>query len=175
MARDPVKMPAVGLLSPLAPVDHPQYMPSSPHRLPAMGERPPKRTLDTMLYGPPGLAASQGVTNQPPANAVQTTTFEAHRYANVIEGNLGVGLVSVQFLQEPSSKRNFLGFRNASAAGGANIYISFGRDASIASWLALVPGQQALFDVTVPQDDCYAIADAAGGLLTYAFSTYSPQ
>lgn len=174
MADNP-GFPRVGLLSPLAPVDHPQYVPSAPMRLPPMGERPPKRALDTLLYAPPGLAASQGASNQPRPDAVPTTTYEAHRYANIIEGNLAPGLASAQFLQEPSSKRNFLGLRNASAAGGANIYISFGRDASTASWLVLIPGQIILFDTVVPQDDCYAIADAAGGLLSYAFSTYSPQ
>lgn len=174
MADNP-GFPRVGLLSPLAPVDHPQTITGAPMRLPAMGERPAKRTLDTLMYAPPGLAASQGATGQPSPNAVETTTFEAHRYANIVEGNLTPGLASAQFLQEPSGKRNFLGFRNGSAAGGANIFISFGRDASTASWLVLVPGQIILMDTVVPQDDCYCIADAAGAILTYAFSTFNPQ
>lgn len=173
MAQRPPPMPPVGLLSELAPVDHPQYRPSSPHRLPPMGERPPKRTLDTMLQSPGGFGPN--VAAQPPADAVPTTTFEAHRYANITEGNVGVALVSAQVITESSSKRNFLGFRNASPLGGANVYISFGRGASTSSWLVLIPQQVILFDVVVPQDDIYAVADAAGGLLSYAFSTYSPQ
>lgn len=170
MARDINNpgMPPVGLRSDLAPVDHPQYMPSSPHRLPPMGQRPPNRSLSTLMAPP---SAGQ----QAPAQSVPTTTFEKHRYASLIEGNVSVGLTSAQFLQEPSSLRNFLGLRNASAAGGANVYIGFAKDASIASWLVLLPGQLILFDVSVPQDDLYAVADAAGGLLSYAFSTFSPE
>lgn len=173
MPRNPPPMPPVGLLSELAPVDHPQFLPSSPHRLPPLGERPPKRELQTMLYGPVGFGpqASPGA----PADAVDTNTFERHRYATLIEGNTGVGLASAQFLQEPNTKRNFLGLRNASAAGGANIYIGFAKEASVASWLVLIPGQVILFDVSVPQDDLYAVADAAGALLSYAFSTFSPE
>lgn len=173
MARTPPTFPAVGLLSDLAPVDHPQYVPSAPHRLPPLGERPAKRGLQTMLYRPDALAPSSG--SMAPAGAVDTNTYERHRYANVVEGNTNVGLASAQFLQEPSTRRNFLGLRNASAGGGANIYIGFARDASTASWLVLVPGQVILFDTVVPQDDLYALADAAGGVLTYAFSTYSPE
>lgn len=170
MARDrnaPV-MPAVGLRSDLAPVDHPQYMPSSPHRLPPLGQRPPNRALSTLM-APPSAGS------QAPQASVPTVAFEKHRYASVVEGNVAVGLVSAQFLQEPSTLRNFLGLRNASPGGGANIYIGFARDASSASWLVLVPGQVILFDVSVPQDDLYALADAAGGLLSYAFSTFSPE
>ena len=36
----------------------------------------------------------------------------------------------------------------------------------------LAPGTTILFDTVVPQDDLYAIADAAGAQLAYAYSTF---
>ena len=172
MATKQPPFPSVGLLSPLAPVDHPQTLPSSPHRLPPLGERPAKR-LNSTLMGGMGPSTLSGA----PVGAVDTNTFEAHRYATIIEQNIPVptAATGVPFLTETSGKRNFLGLRNASAAGGANVYIGFGRDASAASWLALTPGQMILFDTVVPQDDLYSFGDAAGGLLSFAFSSYNPS
>lgn len=80
----------------------------------------------------------------------------------------GNGL-SAKFLDQPTNKRNMLLLRNASTS--ANIYIEFGKDASVNSTLKLAAGAILLFDVVVPQDDLYALADASGGLLAYSYST----
>lgn len=79
-------------------------------------------------------------------------------------------------VDQPPSWRNFLHFRNASGSGGANLYINFGDVAAIdgsgiaGSGFKLAPDEQILFDAVVPQDDIYAIADAAGGLLVISYS-----
>lgn len=101
---------------------------------------------------------------------------DSHHYARVIEGNLAPGTVGqantlTPFLTENSVRRNMLGLRNASASGGANIYIGFGSVATTFSWLILAPGDVVLFDEVVPQNDLYATADAASALLSYAVST----
>lgn len=171
MSRRPA-MPPVGILSPLAPVDHPQMVPSTPMRMPPPGERVSRRITDNLLGG---MGAPSSAFGSP--DAVPTRTYEPHRYAAITEGNFAPLTTSdgEPFLTMASSRRNFLGFRNSAAAGGANIYISFGREASTVSWLVLSPGQIILFDTVVPQDDVYAIADAAGASLSYAFSTYAPE
>lgn len=101
---------------------------------------------------------------------------DPHHYAKLIEGNVTPGTVGqantlTPFLLENNVRRNFLGLRNASASGGANIYIGYGGVAGTASWLILTPGQVVLFDAVVPQNDVYATADAAAALLSYAVST----
>lgn len=79
-------------------------------------------------------------------------------------------------VDQPPSWRSFLHFRNASGSGGANLYINFGDVAAIdgsgiaGSGFKLAPDEQILFDAVVPQDDIYAIADAAGGLLVISYS-----
>ena len=76
------------------------------------------------------------------------------------------------FLSAPNTRRNLLMFRNAST-GGQNVYVEFGKVASVDTVLLLVPGQVVLFDEVVSQDDLYAACDIAGGLLVYGFSTIS--
>ncbi len=95
-----------------------------------------------------------------------------HQYASVSSQSKAIGIVSTLILSQPASLRNFLGFRNASVA--ANIYIDYGKDASTSSWLMLTPGTIVLFDTAVPQDDVHAIANAGGGLLSWAWSNYNP-
>lgn len=110
-----------------------------------------------------------------PPTAAQT--FNLERYATINGShNYPVGVVSAKLLDAPNTYRNFLHIRNASGVGGANIYVEFGNDALIdgagiaGSILRLAPNEQFLCDAVVPQDDIYAIADAAGGLLVIAFS-----
>lgn len=83
--------------------------------------------------------------------------------------------VSTLIIDAPASYRNYLHLRNASGVGGANLYIEFGANAiadsaGIAgSGIRLEPNEQILWDDKIPQDDLYAIADAAGGLLVVSF------
>ena len=114
----------------------------------------------------------------PPAGPGLTPVYEYQRYA-LINGSkiFTVGTSSVvSLLDKSTSWRNFLHLRNASGSGGANIFVNFGAlavadSAGVAgSGFRLAPDEQILFDASVPQDDMYAIADAAGGLLVVSFS-----
>lgn len=168
------RMPPVGLMSDLAPVEHPQHFPSTPHRLPPPNERPYKR--DTLLYDAPspGIMPSAPAIPTPPGVA-DAKTLEPHRYAQLIEAVYSAPAASsgVPFLTQPSTRRNFLGLRNTQAAGGDDIFVGFGRDASTLSWLVLAPTEIVLFDVSVPQNDLYAISTTGVGVLAYAYSTYA--
>jgi hypothetical protein len=75
-------------------------------------------------------------------------------------------------LDSPIGRRNLLGFRNNSGTTGENIFIGFGRDATINSWLRLTPGTIILFDTVVPQDDLYAVSEAGTPTLGYIYSTF---
>jgi len=162
---DPVEgFPPVGLLYDLIPVDHPQYIPPSPHNLPPSRDRPAQRSnrFAGML---PSDVPTSGPSYSDPA-----PVREDHRYARLTESVATVGnAVSAIVLPEPTTRRNFLSFRNNSAA--ANIYVAFGRDASLQSVFRLTPNQILLFDTVVPQDDMYALADAAAAQLVYSYST----
>jgi hypothetical protein len=130
------------------PWSNPQYTPNSPHNI-------PRRELAQSTT--PGVGESLSVR-------------EGFRYASLIEVSLTIGTTSVKFLDQPIAKRNMLGFRNASSV--QNIYISFNSDATLTTWLKITPGAMMLFDTVVPQDDLYAIADAANAVLTYVYSTF---
>jgi hypothetical protein len=96
----------------------------------------------------------------------------------IVNGTIlaSVDTASTLVLAQSDVSRNFLIIRNTSA--GANIYINFGNDATAGlSTLLLAPNGFVGFDVVVPQDDVFAIADAAGGQLAISYSTvpYSAQ
>ena len=115
-----------------------------------------------------------GYQGQPPSTSPGPAGGAApvsmsHAYASIISAYTNVGIVSALFLLQPAAKRNFLALRNASAT--ANIYIEFSNQATTNSWLELLPAQIVLFDTVVPQNDLYAIADAAGAVLAYGYST----
>jgi len=151
MAAD--DFPPVQYLSDLLPWESPTFIPGSPHNLPSRPE--------------PGLQTTS-------RNAVSGDTQsirEIYRYAYVTSLSQALGTTSIKFLDQPIGKRNFLGFRNASTAS-QNIFIDFSSQATVNSWLLLAPGTTILFDTVVPQDDLYAIADAPGAQLTYAYSTF---
>lgn len=98
---------------------------------------------------------------------------DAHRYAN-LRGEVVVSVPTTAggslVLVAPDVRRNMLFIRNSSAT--ANLYIAFGLQASTNSILYLTPNQMVLFDTVVPQDDIWAIADAASAQITIAFSTF---
>jgi len=151
MAAD--DFPPVQYVSDLLPWESPLFIPGSPHNLPSRPE--------------PGLQT----TTRNTASADTQNIREIYRYASVTSLSVTIGTTSFKFLDQPIGKRNFLGFRNASTAS-QNIYIDFSSQATTGSWLLLAPGTTILFDTVVPQDDLYAIADAAGGQLAYAYSTF---
>lgn len=164
--RDPFALiPAqdAELLSPWAPVNVPQVLSGYPHNLPPRRDRPRWDPFTGM--GTPGDAPSTG-----PGAFPGDWTYDPHHYAELIQGNLAVGLASVQLLSEPASRRNFLSIRNSSP-GTEVIFVSFGSAASALSWLRLTANQIVLFDTVVPQNDIYVISDTATGAVAYAFST----
>jgi hypothetical protein len=93
-----------------------------------------------------------------------------HNYANIVDVNVPVNLASIRVLDQPTSLRNLLVMRNASA-GTQIIFIGFGREASALSTLAINAGQMVMFDFVVPQEDIFALSSAAGGVLCLAYST----
>jgi hypothetical protein len=141
--------PPVGYISDLEPWSSPTYIPPSPHNLPAE-------------------TAATSADSQPSQVAVN----EPYRYASIIDLNFTTSTTSVKFLDSPIGRRNLLGFRNNSGTTGENIFIGFGRDATINSWLRLTPGTIILFDTVVPQDDLYAVSEAGTPNLGYIYSTF---
>ena len=135
------------------PWSNPNFTPGAPHNLPSR---------------PDPIVAS---SSAPPIPGDSFNTREPYRYASLITVSLTIGTSSVKFLDQPIGKRNFLGFRNASA-GTQNLYVEFNGTASTGSWLKLVPGQLLVFDTVVPQDDLYVVSDAVGAVLSYAYSTF---
>lgn len=131
----------------------PQYVPPSPNNLPVRPE--------------PGAFAN---TTQTLATGSTVDIRETYRYASVVTVSLNVGTTSIKFLDAPIGKRNFLGFRNASASD--TLYIDFNAQATTGAWLALTAGTIILFDTVVPQDDLYVISSGASGVLAYAYSTF---
>jgi len=142
--------------------------PSGPSRInpgPANWQNQAGQIIPAMGVPPSNLP---GLGNDP-----GQTINDPHHYANLIEGNQAVGQAAAAdtqtpFLIMPSGRRNYLGIRNSSAA--ANIYIGFGNPASTASWLKLTAGQIVVWDSVVPQNDLYALADAAAGTISWAHS-----
>lgn len=146
-------LPPFEYLNQRMPWGVPQYVPPSPNNLPVRPE--------------PGAAPN---TTQTISSGQTVDTREVYRYASVVTVSLNVDTTSIKFLDAPIGKRNFLGFRNASAT--QTLYIDFNAQATTGAWLALSVGTIVLFDTVVPQDDLYVISSAAGGILAYAYSTF---
>ena len=141
--------PPVGYISNLEPWSSPTFIPPSPHNLPA---------------------ETAGVTSDVERSVVNVA--ESYRYASIIDLTFITSTTSEKLLDAPIGRRNLLGFRNVSGTTGENIFIGFGRDATINSWLRLTPGTIILFDTVVPQDDLYCISEAGTPVLSYIYSTF---
>ncbi len=125
------------------------------------------------LDGAPNFNVGGGVT-RPGAQAGGLTGITApHWYANVIEGVVPVDVVSVQppaLAQVAPGVRNMLMFRNS---GATNLFIAFGSPATSNSTLRITANTIVLFDTVVPQNDIWVLSDAAGGQISYSYSTTS--
>ena len=130
--------------------NEPSNIPGSPHNLPSRPD----------------------VTNPATPITDALTTRDPYRYASFTDISLTVGTASYKFLDAPIGKRDFLGFRNASTAAQI-IYVGFGGAASANSFLALTAGQMIVLDTVVPQDDLWVVSSAAGGILSYVYSTFA--
>ena len=135
------------------PWSAPQYIHGNPHNLPSR----------------PDPAVAGTTVRDIPASGLDIR--EAYRFASFNSLSLTVGTTSIKFLDAPIGKRNFLGFRNASTASQI-LYIDFNSNATTGSWLALTAGTIVVFDTVVSQDDLYVLSSAAGGVLSYVYSTY---
>jgi hypothetical protein len=92
-----------------------------------------------------------------------------HWYAELIESVAPVGVDSSIVIARPGNGvRNMLILRNS---GATNLFIAFGNNASVNSTLRVTANTMILMDAVVPQNDIYAISDAAGGQLSYSYST----
>jgi hypothetical protein len=152
------KFPPVEWVSPLEPFSSPTNLNPGPHNLPR-----------DLLRRATGVGAPNTVPGFDPAATYNVR--DLHRYATLTDLSLVVGTTSVKFLDEPTGRRNMLGFRNASTAAQI-LYIGFNQAASTTSWLELTAGTIVLFDDVVPQDDLYVISSGAGGILAYAYSNF---
>lgn len=169
---DPAQFPAVEYESPLLPFESPQRIPGNPHRLPPRSARIrfPPDTLIGSDIDEGGLLPPPPLLPAPPNDSAWI--IDPHHYAQVAKGvqnPVSVAAIQTPFLLQPETRRNFLSIRNGSASGGANIYIDFGTSASALSPILLTPGQTVLFDTVVPQDDLYAFADAAAGIMIWGY------
>jgi hypothetical protein len=117
---------------------------------------------------PQSLPRPKGRSSAPGAGGISEVRND-HNYANVIDIAVPVGITSLRVLDQPTGLRNLLMFRNSSAT--QTIFIGFGKDATTESTLAILAGQTVLFDFVVPQEDIFALASAAGGTLSLAYST----
>ena len=153
--------PPVGWLNKREPWQNPQYIPGYPHNLPAKA--------DAGL--PSGSGSALPTTTNFPGYSSTVSITDPYRFSSIVDLSIITTTSSVKFLDQPIGKRNTLGFRNASTASQV-IYIGFGGNASLGSWMQINPGTIVLFDSVVPQDDLYVISDVTGGVLAYAYSTY---
>ena len=152
--------PPVDWLNQRVPWSSPQYIPGYPHNLPAKA--------DAGL--PTGSGTPQTTSNFPGYSSTVLIT-DPYRFSSIVDLQITTTTLSVKFLDQPIGKRNTLAFRNASTASQV-IYIGFGGNATLNSWLQINPGTIVLFDTVVPQDDLYVISDVTAGVLAYAYSTY---
>jgi hypothetical protein len=129
----------------------------------------PWQTPQTLFQRPATDAREEQARRQRDGASGEIPVSDAHHYAK-LNGSIGytIGLSSALTLAEPVNKRNFLALRNNSVT--ANIYVEFGSDASLTSVFRLTPNTMILFDTVVPQDDIFAIADAASAFLSVTFS-----
>ena len=97
-----------------------------------------------------------------------TAIYDKSRFPMISEQIVACPQNSNLFLSAPANKRVMLLLRNVSAA--ANVFVSFGTQASANSILRLTPNTIILMDAVVPQNDLYSFADAANGFLVYAYN-----
>lgn len=156
--NDP-RFPRVQLLNRRDPSDMPQRLPGTPTLIPAAS---PIRPSGLAPIAPSSLGSLPTATGQ--------VVIDLHHYANVTDLSVPLNAnQSVLILQQPPGRRNYLMLRNA-GTGTANIFISYGVNASALATLRLEPDQMALYDNVVPQNDMYAFADDVDAILAFSYS-----
>lgn len=133
------------------------------------GQRQPWQLPQSLPAFPMSPPRPKGRSSTPGAGGISEVRND-HNYASVVDFPINVGTTSIIVLDVPTGLRNLLMFRNSSPAAEI-IYIGFGREATTQATLAINPGQIVLFDIVVPQDILYAVASAATGVLSIAYST----
>lgn len=156
------------------PVSSGPYLDAWPTVNSPQGNRP-QRAQFGVGDGPMPVTASvsAGGATVPPTSV---SVYDLTQFV-VIGGSkpFSVPQVSTLIIEAPPGYRNYLHLRNASGEDGANLYVEFGANAIAdatgvaGSGIRLEPNEQILWDDKIPQDDLYAIADAAGGLLVVSF------
>lgn len=144
-----------------APWWDPDYIPSGPMRTTSRPSLPLPGDVPSNGSGQPHLA---------PTNWVADAWHQATIVSSQVAPSAVANPDQQPFLLAPNTLRNMLMLRNASV-GGQNMFIEFGKPASAATVLFLVPNQIVMFDEVVSQDDLYAACDVAGGLLSFGYST----
>lgn len=124
----------------------------------------------------PGSGVDEVPQRKPPplnrfAGVRPTLIFDRHHYAKFAGEqvvNVSENAPGSLVLASPDTRRNALMMRNVSTT--VNLYIAFGSYALPTSIIYLEPRIMILFDNVVPQDDVFALADAAGGQIVIAQS-----
>lgn len=134
---------------PLEPWDYPQSLPQLPR-----GQAPSPVLGGQFL---PGSGAGAQPVRDP------------HHYATLSgSASLPIGTTSTLVLASPPTYRNMLLVRNT---GATNIFIDFGADADVnRTPIRLIPNAILIFDAVLPQDDVFAVSDAAGGAIGISYS-----
>jgi hypothetical protein len=134
---------------PLQPWDYPQSVPQLPR-----GQVP---------------SPVLGGQSLPGSGAGARPVRDPHHYATLSgSARLPVDTASVLILAAPPTYRNMLLVRNT---GATNVFIEFGTDADATRTpIRLAPNSILIFDSVVPQDDVFAVGDAAGGFVGISYS-----
>lgn len=130
------------------------------------------QTLNQQPRRPGGGSAPSGNPMFAPSGQ-RVVVFDPWRFVQ-LRGDKTLPLadsVSTLILNQNDIPRNYLSIRNASPAATPNIFISFGADASAINVFRLVQNTIIAWDTGVPQDDIYVFADAAGGVVSWNYST----
>lgn len=135
-------------------------------RIPGVPLRPAAPAVQRSSLFPQPVAAT------PLTPAPSKNINDPHHYANSITGNfLGATLDPFLLIQRNDVRRNLLGFRNTNAAGGADLYVDFGKPPSAQSWLVIPPTGIIMFDAVVPQDDVWVNGSAVNWSVAFIYST----
>jgi hypothetical protein len=130
----------------------------------------PRSAMPSAMSAPSEDGAEESTRTAPRINESGSMNVrDEQHYGNFVTITKAMAVVgSIQFLNAPVGKRNFLAIRNTSVT--ANIFLEFGKDATQDSVIRLTPNAIFLLDAVVPQDDLYMIGDAVNANFSCVFS-----